>query len=366
MKDEKDLKIKQFAIAAKKNTLKRGINLKTESLQERDDEKADARGNPQRYAMSQISNRSKKASVRGIQAVDFLGQRVKSLERAKTSELHTESGSKKQDEKDFYEPFTGSGYCETLRHHNDITLHRRSPIVSSENLNPTSENIHRHNITLVKKDTQHKKRKNQKKAAYRYKPKRRRGDAKQIVIVCLGVFLVAIIVILMMSLSAGAYGADISDLELTGEESTDMVMVAASQIGNEGGELYWRWYGFSAHVDWCAVFVSWCADQAGLLDNGSMPKFAVCDDGIRWFVEKGRWFNRNIEPKPSMIIFFDWDGDGRSDHVGIVEKFEEGMIYTIEGNSNDVCKEKRYAVGDKVIMGYGDCTTKYSCCNRIL
>ncbi len=366
MKGEKNIKVKQFTIAAKKNTLKRGINLKTESLQERDDEKADARGNPQRYAMSQISNRSKKASVRGIQAVDFLGQRVKSLERAKTSELHTESGSKKQDEKDFYEPFTGSGYCETLRHHNDITLHRRSPIVSSENLNPTSENIHRHNITLVKKDTQHKKRKNQKKAAYRYKPKRRRGDAKQIVIVCLGVFLVAIIVILMMSLSAGAYGADISDLELTGEESTDMVMVAASQIGNEGGELYWRWYGFSAHVDWCAVFVSWCADQAGLLDNGSMPKFAVCDDGIRWFVEKGRWFNRNIEPKPSMIIFFDWDGDGRSDHVGIVEKFEEGMIYTIEGNSNDVCKEKRYAVGDKVIMGYGDCTTKYSCCNRIL
>ena len=366
MKGEKDIKVKQFTIAAKKNTLKRGINLKTESLQEKEDEKADARGNPQRYAMSQISNRSKKASVRGIQAVDFLGQRVKSLERAKTSELHTESGSKKQDEKDFYEPFTGSGYCETLRHHNDITLHRRSPIVSSGNAKPTSENTHRHNITFVKKDTQNKKRRTRKNGVSRYKPKRRKGNAKQIVIACSGVFLVAIIVILMMSLSTGAYGADISDLELTGEESTDMVMVAASQIGNEGGELYWRWYGFSAHVDWCAVFVSWCADQAGLLDNGSMPKFAVCDDGIRWFVKKGRWFNRNIEPKPSMIIFFDWDGDGRSDHVGIVEKFEEGMIYTIEGNSNDVCKEKRYAVGDKVIMGYGDCTTKYSCCNRIL
>lgn len=353
MKDEKDIKVKQFAIAVKKNTLKRGINLNTEMLQERDDEKADARGNPQRYAMSQISNRSKKAAVRGIQAADFLGQRAKPLGRVKNSELYTENGSKKQDEKDFYEPFTGSGYCETLRHHNDITLHRRSPIVSSENLNPTSENIHRHNITLVKKDTQHKKRKNQKKAAYRYKPKRRRGDAKQIVIVCLGVFLVAIIVILMMSLSAGAYGADISDLELTGEESTDMVMVAASQIGNEGGELYWRWYGFSAHVDWCAVFVSWCADQAGLLDNGSMPKFAVCDDGIRWFVEKGRWFKRNISPEPGMVIFFDWDQDGRSDHVGIVEQCEDDRIYTIEGNSNDACMRRCYVVGSDVIMGYG-------------
>ena len=353
MKNVEDIKVKQFAIAVKKNTLKRGINLKTESLQERDDEKADARGNPQRYAMSQISNKSKKAAIRGIQAVAFSERRAKTLKRAKTSELHTESGSKKQDEKDFYEPFTGSGYCETLRHHNDITSHRRSPIVSSENLNPTSENIHRHNITLVKKDTQNKKRRTRKNGVSRYKPKRRKGNAKQIVIACSGVFLVAIIVILMMSLSAGAYGADISDLELTGEGSTDMVMVAASQIGNEGGELYWRWYGFSAHVDWCAVFVSWCADQAGLLDDGSVPKFAVCDDGIRWFVEKGRWFNRNIEPKPGMIIFFDWDGDGRSDHVGIVEKCEDGMIYTIEGNSSDVCRRKCYVAGSDVIRGYG-------------
>lgn len=359
MKDEKDLKIKQFAIAAKKNTLKRGINLKTESLQERDDEKADARGNPQRYAMSQISNRSKKASVMGIQAAAFLGQRVKSLERAKTSELHTESGSKKQDEKDFYEPFTGSGYCEALRHHNDITLHRRSPIVSSGNAKPTSENTHRHNITFVKKDTQNKKRRTRKNGVSRYKPKRRKGNAKQIVIACSGVFLVAIIVILMMSLSAGAYGADISDLELTGEGSTDMVMVAASQIGNEGGELYWRWYGFSAHVDWCAAFVSWCAEQAGLLDDRSMPKFAVCDDGIRWFAEKGRWFNQNISPGAGMVIFFDWDQDGGSDHVGIVEKCEDDMIYTIEGNSGDVCMRRCYVVGSDVIMGYGFGSSRY-------
>ena len=366
MNDEKDIKIKQFAIAAKKSTLKRGINLKTEMLQEKEDEKADARGNPQRYAMSQISTRSKKVAVSGIQAVAFSERRAKSLGRAKTSELHTESGSKKRDEKDFYEPFTGSGYSETLQHNNSISIYRKPSSVSYENTKPTSENIPGHNITFVKKDTQQKKRKNRKKAVSRCKLKRRRGDAKQIVIACLGVFLVAIIVILMMSLSAGAYGADVSDFELTGEGSTDMVMIAASQIGNKGGEIYWRWYGFSSHVDWCAVFVSWCADQAGLLDNGSMPKFAVCDDGIRWFIEKGRWFIRSTQPQPGMIIFFDWDGDGRSDHVGIVDKCEEGMIYTIEGNSNDVCIKKWYAVGDKVIMGYGDCTTKYSCYNRIL
>ena len=353
MKDEKDIKVKQFAIAVKKNTLKRWSNLKTESLQERDDEKVDARGNPQRYAMSQISNRSKKAAVRGIQAAAFLGQRVKSLERAKTAEFHTEGSIKERDEKDFYKPFTGSGHWETSQGHNNISIYRKPPIMSSEKAKPESPNIPRHNITFVKKDIQQKKRRTRKNGVSRYKPKRRKGNAKQIVIACSGVFLVAIIVILMMSLSAGAYGADISDLELTGEGSTDMVMVAASQIGNEGGELYWRWYGFSAHVDWCAAFVSWCADQAGLIDDGSMPKFAVCDDGIRWFIDKGRWFNRNISPEPGMIIFFDWDQDGRSDHVGIVEKCEDGLIYTIEGNSNDVCMKKWYAAGDKVIMGYG-------------
>ena len=111
MKGEKDIKVKQFAIAAKKSTLKRGINLKTALLQEKEDEKADDRRNPQQYAMSQISTKSKKAAVRGIQAVAFSERRAKSLGRVKNSELYTENGSKKQDEKDFYEPFTGSGYC---------------------------------------------------------------------------------------------------------------------------------------------------------------------------------------------------------------------------------------------------------------
>lgn len=352
MKDEKDIKVKQFAIAAKKNILKRGINLKTEALQEKDDEKVDDRGNPQQYAMSHISTRSKKVAVRGIQAVTFSKQRAKSLERAKSWELHTESGSKKQEEKGFYEPFTGSGYCETSKDLNNILIYRKPSIMSSEKAKPEYPNIPRHNITFVKKDIQQKKRKNWRKAASRYKP-RRKGGAKPIIIAGSGIFLVAIIVILMMSLATGAYGSDVRDLELTDEGSSDMVLVAASQIGNEGGELYWRWYGFSSHVDWCAVFVSWCADQVGLLDDGNMPKFAVCDDGIRWFIEKGRWFNRNIEPRPGMVIFFDWDGDGRSDHVGIVERCENGMIYTIEGNSRDMCRRRCYPLGSKMIAGYG-------------
>ena len=177
-------------------------------------------------------------------------------------------------------------------------------------------------------------------------------NAFEMLIASSGLVIGIIVVIIPICAAAALWGDNDID-EAASEEGAALVMIASSQIGNEGGELYWRWYGFSSHVDWCAVFVSWCAEQAGLLDDGSMPKFAVCDDGIRWFIENGRWFNRSIEPQPGMVIFFDWNGDGRSDHVGIVEKCEDGLIYTIEGNSNDVCMEKWYAEGDKVIMGYG-------------
>lgn len=167
-----------------------------------------------------------------------------------------------------------------------------------------------------------------------------------------GGITIALFAIIIPICAAAALCGD-SDTEHITDSSSDIALVAASQIGNEGGELYWRWYGFSTHVDWCAVFVSWCADQSGLLDDGSMPKFAVCDDGIRWFIERGRWFNRSIEPWPGMIIFFDWNDDGRSDHVGIVEKCENEMIYVIEGNSGDACRRQRYPLGSGEIAGYG-------------
>ena len=48
-----------------------------------------------------------------------------------------------------------------------------------------------------------------------------------------------------------------------------IVDVALTQVGNVGGEPYWSWYGFTNHVEWCACFVSWCADQCGYLDSGA-------------------------------------------------------------------------------------------------
>lgn len=132
-----------------------------------------------------------------------------------------------------------------------------------------------------------------------------------------------------------------------------IVEVALTQNGNEGGQTYWSWYGFDGRVEWCACFVSWCADQCGYIESGIIPKFAGCVDGANWFKGNGQWQDRNYEPQAGDIIFFDWEGDGETDHVGIVEKCENGVVYTVEGNSGDACRQNQYTVGSSFIYGYG-------------
>lgn len=131
-----------------------------------------------------------------------------------------------------------------------------------------------------------------------------------------------------------------------------IVEVAALQIGNVGGEIYWRWYGFTEHVEWCACFVSWCANKCGYLDT-IIPKFSGCSAGVQWFKARNQWAERSVTPEPGMIIFFDWDVDGLPDHTGIVEKSENGYVYTIEGNTSDSCRRRQYAASNPQILGYG-------------
>ncbi len=140
-----------------------------------------------------------------------------------------------------------------------------------------------------------------------------------------------------------------------------IVAVALSQLGNVGGQPYWSWYGFNSRVEWCACFVSWCANECGYIDAGVIPKYAGCVWGVEWFKDRGQWADNSAEPTPGMIIFFDWDSpngssgpqDGLSDHTGIVEKVEDGRVWTIEGNSGDSCREKSYPLGYYEILGYG-------------
>ena len=139
----------------------------------------------------------------------------------------------------------------------------------------------------------------------------------------------------------------------TAEGNQAIAEIALTQVGNVGGEPYWSWWGLSERAEWCAMFVSWCADQAGLIDAGAVPKFENCVWGANWFKDNAGWADGAAEPSPGNIIFFDWEPDGYPDHVGIVEKSENGLVYTVEGNVNDDCAQGRYYVGDTCIFGYG-------------
>ena len=80
-----------------------------------------------------------------------------------------------------------------------------------------------------------------------------------------------------------AFGTDIDPeefAEILATTASDMVAIAQSQIGQTGGQPYWSWYGFGSRVEWCAIFVSWCADQCGYIDAGIVPKFAGCGVGV--------------------------------------------------------------------------------------
>ncbi len=157
-----------------------------------------------------------------------------------------------------------------------------------------------------------------------------------------------------------AFGTDIDpeDFEkIMSFVNRQIVDVARSQIGNVGGEPYWSWYGFPSRVEWCACFVSWCADQCGYIDSGIIPRFSGCEQGAGWFKARNLWQDGSATPTSGAIIFFDWvengTQDGSPDHVGIVEKVENGRVYTIEGNSGDACQQNSYpsALGMSIFCG---------------
>ena len=131
----------------------------------------------------------------------------------------------------------------------------------------------------------------------------------------------------------------------------ELVELAKRQVGNVGGQPYWSWYGFNSRMEWCACFVSWCYGQMGL----SEPRFAACQSqGIPWFQSHGQWGARGYDNlAPGDAIFFDWNLDGRADHVGIVIGTDGSRVYTVEGNSGDACKIRSYDVNYECIKGYG-------------
>ena len=134
----------------------------------------------------------------------------------------------------------------------------------------------------------------------------------------------------------------------------EIVEVALSQKGYKEGAnndtKYGEWYGLN-YNPWCAMFVSWCADQVGILDT-LIPKFAGCTTGFRIMKDMGITTKEHIVPQKGDLIFFDWDRSGDYDHVGIVTDANGSSVYTVEGNHNDMVDTFVYPITASYIAGY--------------
>lgn len=136
----------------------------------------------------------------------------------------------------------------------------------------------------------------------------------------------------------------------------DIVDVAIGEIGTreQGRNLtkYGKWYGMNGAA-WCHMFVSWCANQAGV-STTIVPKTASTSAGMAWFKKKGIFrYKGKYTPKRGDIVYFK---TGRS-HVGIVEKVSGSTLHTIEGNTSDKVARRTYPLSHGTITGYG--TPKY-------
>ncbi len=121
-----------------------------------------------------------------------------------------------------------------------------------------------------------------------------------------------------------------------------VVDIAKSQIGykeiGDNSTMYGKWYGLDRQP-WCAIFVSWCYNQAGLGNNIVAQKskgFASCDAGLKWFAKRNKLVPVG-EAREGDIVFFQFDKDAEPDHVGIVTKNMKKLktLRTVEGNTSD-------------------------------
>lgn len=148
-----------------------------------------------------------------------------------------------------------------------------------------------------------------------------------------------------------------------GEPNVDyaarLVKIATEEIGYREGSnndtKYGEWYNLN-YEPWCAMFVSWCANQAGISID-IIPKYCGCTAGRKWFMDAGLYQSRESGylPKAGDIVFYR-DTDETADistHTGIVYACDGKSVYTIEGNTKDMCAKRSYLLSSAYILGYG-------------
>ena len=135
----------------------------------------------------------------------------------------------------------------------------------------------------------------------------------------------------------------------------NVVDAAKSQLNyRETGNndtIFGKWYGLNNNP-WCAMFVSWCYDQAGSVSKVAAQTkkgFASCDAGLKWFTKKNKIVPVG-QAQPGDLVFFQFDKDAQADHVGICASNDgKGFLMVYEGNTSADSKGSQ-SNGDGVFL----------------
>lgn len=137
-------------------------------------------------------------------------------------------------------------------------------------------------------------------------------------------------------------------------EATDSLLkIAENEIGNTNESSYLAITGTKEGDSWDSEFVSWVANKAGYVEAGIIPKFGTATEGVDWFKENNSFKTTEYTPKAGDIVFYDYDGDGVTDHTGIVTAFANNQVNTVEGGVSDVVRKSSYKLNDSKIVGFG-------------
>ncbi len=179
-------------------------------------------------------------------------------------------------------------------------------------------------------------------------------------------------------------GAGSSATSVDGNSMSEaFVNLALAQLNDPSrvnGQKYWSYMGFSSRVAWCAAYVSWVIDHtehdgkklsdiinyksagvSGFMNHfyqgGGSLKFIYNDNCSKYSGKNG---SGTYTPKQGDLIFFDWQASwggqmptNFADHIGIVQKTENGVIYTIEGNSSNAVNERTYPINSCQVIAFG-------------
>lgn len=112
-----------------------------------------------------------------------------------------------------------------------------------------------------------------------------------------------------------------------------------------------RGYRVTYRDAWCATGLSSAIIEAG--GGFDYPLECGCQEMINLYDNLGQYFSKgSFEPQEGDIVFYDWQGDGHSDHVGIVEKSDGGTLTVIECNNDDMVKRRTISANSGSIKGY--------------